>query len=69
MEIKEGVQTDQLKAAVYGVRYAAIDKKARLAGMLDNAAVGELGSLSNGNGSEQREHFGSRGAIQHSNGR
>ncbi len=63
MEVKEGVQTDQLKAAVDGIRHAALDEKTGLAGMLDNAAVGKLGGLANGNGSEQREHCSGRGAI------
>src|SRR5439155_10752250 len=57
MEVKEGVQTDQLESAVDRIRHPALDKKAGLAGMLHNAAVGKLGSLANGKGSEHREHY------------
>ena len=46
MKIKKRMKANQFKAPVERVRYAIVGEKSRLAGLLNDPPVGDVGSLS-----------------------
>ena len=60
MKIEKCVQTDQLEAAIDGVRYAKPSKENRPASVVDNPLISTFGGFSNRLATRKRDHWPAR---------